>query len=62
MVSDVPGAPAAPGRRTPPELILTDPTVPVPVSVAPLATVLRLELAIEPVTSSVPALILVGPV
>ena len=45
----------------PPDATLVAPTLPVPVNVAPLAT-LTLELAIEPVTLSVPALTVVTPV
>ena len=58
----VPGAPEAPGAKTPPELILTTPTVPVPIRSPPPETLVKLELAIEPVTLSVPAITLVPPI
>ena len=46
----------------PPLLIWVLPTVPVPISVPPLLTVVRLDVAIEPSTSSVPRLTVVAPV
>ena len=49
-----------PGANVPPLKIVVAPTVPVPVSMAPAATVTA-ELAIEPFTVSVPALTVVGP-
>ena len=55
-----PGVPIGPGAKVPPLKIVVAPTVPVPVSRPPLLTVMA-ELAIEPVTSSVPALTVVGP-
>ena len=45
----------------PPLRIVVAPTVPVPVSAAPAPTVTA-EFAIEPFTTSVPALTVVGPV
>ena len=51
----------APGDSVPP-LMLVAPTVPVPPSVAPLLTVVRLDRAVEPFTSSVPAFTVVAPV
>ena len=59
MVAGVP--PAAPGAKVPPLLIVVAPTVPVPARMAPLLTVTA-ELAIEPFTTSAPALTVVGPV
>ena len=56
----VPGVPSGPGAKMLPLLIVVAPTVPVPVSSAPLATVTA-ELAIEPLTTSVPAVIVVAP-
>ena len=50
-----------PAPRRPPEFSVTAPTVPVPVSVPPLPTVVALE-AILPVTESVPRLMVVAPV
>jgi hypothetical protein len=49
-----------PGANVPPLAIVVAPTVPMPASVAPFATVTA-ELAIEPFTTSVPALTEVGP-
>jgi hypothetical protein len=49
-----------PGANVPPLMIVVAPTVPMPESVAPEFTVTA-ELAIEPFTVSVPALIVVGP-
>ena len=49
------------GRSVPP-LMSVVPTVPVPPSVAPLLTVVRLDEAVEPCTSSVPAFTVVAPV
>ena len=62
VTSTVPGTPAAPGANVPPELICVLPTEPVPIRVAPFPTVVKLEEAIEPVTSSLPELTLVAPV
>ena len=59
-VCSVPGL--APGARKPPFATVTAPTVPVPPSVAPPLTVTALAAAIEPLTSSVPALTVVAPV
>ena len=56
----VPGVPSGPGAKVPPPLIVVAPTVPVPASVPPLFTVTA-ELAIEPFTNSVPAVIVVAP-
>jgi hypothetical protein len=53
------GVPVAAGKM-PPVLIVVAPTVPVPASMAPLLTVTA-ELAIEPLTTSVPALTVVAP-
>jgi hypothetical protein len=50
-----------PGASVPPELMVTAPAVPVPPSVAPLATVVALEVLL-PFTSSVPAFTAVAPV
>jgi hypothetical protein len=50
-----------PGANELPALINRLPTVPMPERTAALLTVVRLELAIEPSTSSTPALTLVGP-
>ena len=63
MVIEVPGTPAAPGVNVPPDAMVTvcEPTVPVPVNVPPEFTVTLLELLIEPVTSSVPPLMVVAP-
>ena len=55
----LPGVPD-PGANVPPALIVVAPTVPLPVSSAPLLTVTA-ELAIEPFTTSAPALTDVGP-
>src|SRR5437588_378799 len=49
-----------PGAKVPPLAIVAAPTVPVPASMAPELTVTA-ELAIEPFTISVPALIVVAP-
>jgi hypothetical protein len=49
-----------PGANMPPLMIVVAPTVPVPASSAPAFTVTA-ELAIEPFTTSVPALTVVGP-
>ena len=56
----VPGVPVAPGAKMPPLAMVVAPTVPVPASMAPAPTVTA-ELAIEPLTTSVPALTNVGP-
>ena len=48
------GFAALPGESMPPALTCVAPTVPVPPRVPPLSTVVRLELAIEPLTISVP--------
>jgi hypothetical protein len=56
-----PGIPTEPGAKMPPPRIVVAPTVPVPVSAAPALTVTA-EFAIEPFTTSVPALSVVGPV
>jgi hypothetical protein len=61
IVMAVPGTPA-PGAKVPPLLTCVLPTVPVPPSVPPLFTLVRLDDAIEPFTSSVPPLTLVVPV
>jgi hypothetical protein len=53
--------PTGPGAKMPPLQIVVAPTVPAPVSMAPELTVTA-ELAIEPFTTSVPALTVVGPV
>ena len=50
-----------PGERLPPLLTVVEATVPIPPSVAPDATVTPFEEASEPLTSSVPALTVVGP-
>jgi hypothetical protein len=55
-----PGMPLGPGAKVPPLRTVAAPTVPVPVSSAPLLTVTA-ELAIEPVTTSIPPLTVVGP-
>jgi len=49
-----------PGAKPAPLEIVVAPTMPAPVSSAPGATV-TVELAIEPLTMSVPALTVVGP-
>jgi hypothetical protein len=49
-----------PGAIVPFTMVL--PTMPLPLSTAPLFTVVRLDDAIEPFTASVPALIVVPPV
>src|SRR5262249_28400214 len=54
----VPGE--VPGAKMPPLLIVVAPTVPMPASVAPAFTVTA-ELAIDPFTTSVPALTAVAP-
>ena len=54
------GVPAEPGAKMPPLLMVVVPTMPVPPRVAPLLTVTA-ELAIEPFTTSVPALTVVAP-
>ena len=51
-----------PGAKMPPLLICVAPTVPVPASVPPLFTLVRLDAAIEPFTKSVPASTVVVPV
>ena len=53
---------APPALSVPPDWMVVDETVPVPVSAAPLATVTPLELAMEPVTFSAPDVTLVAPV
>jgi len=58
----LPDTPAAPGANVPPELSACLPTVPTPMSMPPLFTLVRLELAIEPSTSNVPPLTAVAPV
>ena len=58
---DVPGAPE-PGANVPPLLICVLPTVPVPLSTAPLFTVVRLELPLKPFTIRPPLLTTVVPV
>jgi hypothetical protein len=58
----VPGAPDGPGANAPPLLMMVEPTVPLPPSVAPLLTVVRLDEAIEPSTMRVPASTVVLPV
>jgi hypothetical protein len=58
-VIDEPGVPL-PGANTPP-LIVVMPTEPVPFSVPPAFTVVIDEDAIEPLTVSVPPLIVVAP-
>jgi hypothetical protein len=55
-----PGDPVGPGANVPPLLTVTAPTTPLPASVAPLL-IATAELAIEPFTMSVPAVIVVGP-
>jgi hypothetical protein len=62
IVIAVPGVPAWPGANVPPELITAVPTLPVPVSVPPVLTLVRDEAAIDPSISNMPALILVAPV
>ena len=57
----VPVVVTGPGANMPPLAMLVVPTVPVPASSAPGFTVTA-ELAIEPLTISAPALIVVGPV
>jgi hypothetical protein len=51
-----------PGASVPPLLIAAEPTVPLPPSVPPAFTVVRIDVAIEPFTSNVPALTVVAPV
>ena len=60
----MPGLVLLPGAMMPPESEVTGPpTVPAPPSVAPLATTQMFVVAEElPLTSSVPALLVVGPV
>jgi hypothetical protein len=55
-----PGVPTGPGAKMPPVRIVVAPTVPMPTSTAPALTVTA-ELAIDPFTTSVPALTVVGP-
>jgi hypothetical protein len=50
-----------PGANVPPSLIVVVPTIPAPASVPPAFTV-TVELAIEPFTTSVPAVMVVSPV
>ena len=52
---DEPGVPL-PGMNVPPLATVVLPTVPLPPSVPPALTVVRLDEAIEPATSSRPAL------
>jgi len=61
VTQDVPGAPE-PGANVPPLLICVLPTVPVPLSTAPLFTVVRLELPLKPFTIRPPLLTTVVPV
>jgi hypothetical protein len=57
-----PGVPTGPGMRKPPLLMAVGPTVPLPLSEAPLFTVVRLDDAIEPFTIRAPELIVVASV
>ena len=52
----------APGESVPPLAMLTAPTVPLVPPSVPALTVVKAEEAIEPLTSSVPALTVVTPV
>ena len=52
----------SPGAIVPPAATVVAPTVPMPASVPPLLTVVREDVAIEPLTTSVPALTVVAPV
>jgi hypothetical protein len=58
----VPGVSTGPGTRKPPVLMVVGPTLPLPLSMAPLFTVVRLDDAIEPSTNSTPPFTVVGPV
>jgi hypothetical protein len=58
----LPGVPTGPGTRKPPVLMAVGPTVPLPLSAAPLFTVVRLDDAIEPFTISAPEFTVVAPV
>ena len=55
-----PGDAVGPGANVPPLFTVTAPATPLPASV-PLLLTVTAELAIEPFTMSVPALIVVGP-
>ena len=57
----VPGMAIGPGANVPPLLTVIAPTLPLPASSAPLLTAAA-ELAIEPSTTSAPALTVVAPV
>jgi hypothetical protein len=57
-----PGVPTGPGTRKPPALTEVEPTVPLPLSVAPLFTNVMLDDAIEPFTISAPLFTVVVPV
>jgi hypothetical protein len=61
MVMEDPAVPL-PGANKPPLLTIVLPTVPLPVSMAPLPTVVRLDEAIEPMTTRAPPVMLVAPV
>jgi hypothetical protein len=61
MFSVPPAIPGRPGIKLPPFPIAVAPTVPVPPSVPPEPTVVRLEAAIEPLTSSMPPSTAVAP-
>lgn len=60
LTERVPAAELEPGFKVPPPAMVVVPTLPVPLKLAPLAT-LMLEPEIEPVTFSVPALTVVVP-
>jgi hypothetical protein len=62
MASVPVGFAALPGANVPPLVIVVGPAIPVPESVPPELTVTPDELAIEPSTSSLPALMVVAPV
>jgi hypothetical protein len=51
----VPGVSTGPGTRKLPVLMVVGPTLPLPLSVAPLFTVVRLDDSIETFTNSAPA-------
>ena len=59
-VIEVPGV-ALPGAKVPPPEMVVLPTVPTPVSAAPVLTVVMLDAAIDPSTSSTPPLTVVVP-
>ena len=60
-VIDEPGVPL-PGKNAPPLAIVVLPTAPVPISAAFAPTLVSPEDAIDPATSNVPSVTVVGPV